>query len=49
MTQGNKNVKLVKATDPRGNATELAYHYPQAGDDPKWHWRTKTYKDRSAT
>ncbi|SCL69514.1 DNRLRE domain-containing protein [Micromonospora peucetia] len=46
MTQGNKNVKLVKATDPRGNATELAYHYPQAGDDPKWHWRTKSYKDR---
>ncbi|MEV4465897.1 DNRLRE domain-containing protein [Micromonospora echinofusca] len=46
MTQGNKNVKLVKATDPRGNATELVYHYPQAGDDPKWHWRTKSYEDR---
>ncbi|MER7415781.1 DNA/RNA non-specific endonuclease [Micromonospora peucetia] len=46
MTQGNKNVKLVKTTDPRGNATDLVYHYPQAGDDPKWHWRTKSYKDR---
>ncbi|MET7818024.1 DNRLRE domain-containing protein [Micromonospora zamorensis] len=47
MTQGNKNVKLVKVTDPRGNATELAYHYPQTGDDPKWHWRTKHYTDRN--
>ncbi|MGS2615359.1 golvesin C-terminal-like domain-containing protein [Micromonospora sp. LZ34] len=46
MTQGNKNVKLVKVTDPRDNATDLTYHYPQAGDDPKWHWRTKTYTDR---
>ncbi|WP_328415184.1 hypothetical protein OG470_22535 [Micromonospora sp. NBC_00389] len=47
MTQGNKNVKLVKVTDPRGNATDLAYHYPQTGDDPKWHWRTKHYTDRN--
>ncbi|MER6591124.1 DNRLRE domain-containing protein [Micromonospora purpureochromogenes] len=46
MTQGNKNVKLVKVTDPRNNATELEYNYPQAGDDPKWHWKTKWYKDR---
>ncbi|MEU8299831.1 DNRLRE domain-containing protein [Micromonospora sp. NPDC048909] len=46
MTQGNKNVKLVKTTDPRGNATNLVYHYPQAGDDPKWHWTTKSYTDR---
>ncbi|MFG1777592.1 DNRLRE domain-containing protein [Micromonospora sp. NPDC049048] len=46
MTQGNKNVKLVKTTDPRGNATEVTYNYPQAGDDPKWHWTTKSYKDR---
>ncbi|MEU7036169.1 DNRLRE domain-containing protein [Streptomyces sp. NPDC046237] len=45
-TQGNKNVKLVKATDPRGNATHLAYHAPQAGDDPKYHWWTKTITDR---
>ncbi|MEU6879173.1 DNRLRE domain-containing protein [Streptomyces sp. NPDC046712] len=45
-TQGNKNVKLVKATDPRGNATQLAYNYPQAGDDPKYHWWTKTITDR---
>ncbi|MEU6879181.1 DNRLRE domain-containing protein [Streptomyces sp. NPDC046712] len=45
-TQGNKNVKLVKATDPRGNATQLAYNYPQTGDDPKYHWWTKTITDR---
>ncbi|MGA5870465.1 DNRLRE domain-containing protein [Streptomyces cinereoruber] len=45
-TQGNKNVKLVKATDPRGNATNLAYYAPQAGDDPKYHWWTKTIIDR---
>ncbi|MEU8527092.1 DNRLRE domain-containing protein [Streptomyces sp. NPDC048629] len=45
-TQGNKNVKLVKVTDPRGNATQLAYNYPQTGDDPKFHWWTKTVTDR---
>ncbi|MFI6421087.1 DNRLRE domain-containing protein [Streptomyces sp. NPDC050842] len=45
-TQGNKNVKLVKATDPRGNATQLAYYAPQTGDDPKYHWWTKTITDR---
>ncbi|MFE7571400.1 DNRLRE domain-containing protein [Streptomyces sp. NPDC057539] len=45
-TQGNKNVKLVKATDPRGNATSMAYHAPQSGDDPKYHWWTKTVTDR---
>ncbi|MBG6106099.1 MULTISPECIES: DNRLRE domain-containing protein [Micromonospora] len=47
MTQGNKNVKLVKVTDPRGNATELQYFSPSAGDDPTWHWRTKYYTDRN--
>ncbi|WP_262285999.1 DNRLRE domain-containing protein [Micromonospora sp. MA102] len=46
MTQGNKNVKLVKVTDPRGNATGLTYNYPQTGDDPKFHWTTKSYTDR---
>ncbi|MCX5232014.1 DNRLRE domain-containing protein [Streptomyces sp. NBC_00233] len=45
-TQGNKNVKLVKATDPRGNATSLVYNFPQTGDDPKYHWWTKTITDR---
>ncbi|WP_258308210.1 DNRLRE domain-containing protein [Streptomyces sp. NWU339] len=45
-TQGNKNVKLVKATDPRGNATSLAYYYPKEGDDPKYHWWTQTITDR---
>ncbi|MEV5969664.1 DNRLRE domain-containing protein [Streptomyces sp. NPDC051921] len=44
--QGNKNVKLVKATDPRGNATAMAYHAPRTGDDPKYHWWTKTITDR---
>ncbi|WP_425265124.1 DNRLRE domain-containing protein, partial [Streptomyces regalis] len=44
--QGNKNVKLVKATDPRGNGTNLAYYAPQTGDDPKYHWWTKTITDR---
>ena len=46
MTQGNKNVKLVKVTDPRGNATNLVYNYPQTGDDPMFHWTTKSYTDR---
>ncbi|MGW1502631.1 golvesin C-terminal-like domain-containing protein [Streptomyces mirabilis] len=45
-TQGNKNVKLVKATDPRGHDTNLAYYAPQTGDDPKYHWWTKTITDR---
>ncbi|WP_247701713.1 DNRLRE domain-containing protein [Streptomyces sp. F63] len=45
-TQGNKNVKLVKATDPRGNGTDLAYYAPKEGDDPKYHWWTKTVTDR---
>ncbi|MFI1714417.1 DNRLRE domain-containing protein [Streptomyces litmocidini] len=45
-TQGNKNVKLVAATDPRGNATKLDYYAPQNGDDPKYHWWTKTITDR---
>ncbi|QOV41499.1 DNRLRE domain-containing protein [Streptomyces ferrugineus] len=44
--QGNKNVKLVTATDPRGNGTSLAYYAPQTGDDPKYHWWTKTITDR---
>ncbi|MDQ1006442.1 RHS repeat-associated protein [Streptomyces sp. V4I23] len=45
-TQGNKNVKLVKVTDPRGNATSLDYYYPNEGDDPKFHWNTQTITDR---
>ncbi|WP_099052891.1 DNRLRE domain-containing protein [Streptomyces glaucescens] len=45
-TQGNKNVKLVQITDPRGNATKLAYNEPSAGDDPKYHWWAKTVTDR---
>lgn len=45
-TQGNKNVKLVKVKDPRGNATNLDYYAPQTGDDPKYHWWAKTITDR---
>jgi RHS repeat-associated protein len=45
MTQGNRNVKLVKVTDPRGHATNLAYYTPPA-DDPKFNWSTKTITDR---
>ncbi|MFI6932946.1 DNRLRE domain-containing protein [Streptomyces sp. NPDC050287] len=45
-TQGNKNVKLVTATDPRGHDTNLAYYAPQNGDDPTYHWWTKTITDR---
>jgi RHS repeat-associated protein len=45
MTQGNKNVKLVRVTDPRGNATTLDY-YSRPEDDPKFKWNTKTYTDR---
>jgi RHS repeat-associated protein len=46
MTQGNKNVKLVSVTDPRGNATQLAYNLPQNGDNPFFHWLLKTVTDR---
>lgn len=45
-TQGTKNVKLVRITDPRGHNTQLAYYAPQTGDDPKYHWWTKTITDR---
>lgn len=45
MTQGNKNVKLVAVTDPRGNTTDLAY-YDLPEDDPKFHWWAKRVTDR---
>jgi RHS repeat-associated protein len=45
-TQGGKNVKLAKVTDPRGNATELDYYLPSEGDDPKDHWELQTVTDR---
>ncbi len=45
-TQGNKNVKLVKVTDPRGHDTSFAYYYPKEGDDPRFHWATQTITDR---
>ncbi len=43
-TQGNKNVKLVKITDPRGNATDLAYY--TAPVDPRDKWKLQTLTDR---
>jgi len=46
MTQGNKNVKLVSVTDPRGHATGLAYNLPRAGDNPAFHWLLKNVTDR---
>jgi RHS repeat-associated protein len=47
MTQGNKNVKLVRVTDPRGNPTLLDY-YSRPEDDPKFKWQLKTITDRLA-
>ncbi|MFI9811388.1 DNRLRE domain-containing protein [Saccharothrix variisporea] len=43
-TQGNKNVKLVKITDPRQNSTDLAYF--TAPVDPKDKWKLQTITDR---
>ncbi|MEU8887834.1 DNRLRE domain-containing protein [Streptomyces sp. NPDC048442] len=39
--QGNKNVKLTKVTDPRGNATSVAYDR-----DPEYRWSTRKLTDR---
>jgi RHS repeat-associated protein len=44
MTQGNKNVKLVSVTDPRGNATNLAYY--TAPQNPIYKWALNTVTDR---
>ena len=46
MTQGGKNIKLAKVTDPRGNATSFDYYLPSEGDDPKDHWELQTITDR---
>ncbi|WP_052433356.1 DNRLRE domain-containing protein [Streptacidiphilus carbonis] len=43
-TQGMKNVKLVKITDPRGHSTSLSYYDPVT--DPKFHWWTQSVTDR---
>ncbi|MEU1723335.1 DNRLRE domain-containing protein [Nonomuraea sp. NPDC005692] len=43
-TQGNKNVKLVTVTDPRGNDTDLKYY--EAPVDPKDLWKVETLTDR---
>ncbi|MFE0172669.1 DNRLRE domain-containing protein [Streptomyces sp. NPDC059002] len=39
--QGNKNTKLTKVTDPRGNATDVEY-----GEGPESSWSTRTITDR---
>jgi RHS repeat-associated protein len=44
MTQGNKNVKLVSVTDPRGNTTGLSYY--TAPQDPTFKWSLETITDR---
>ncbi|MFD9718118.1 DNRLRE domain-containing protein [Streptomyces sp. NPDC059076] len=44
--QSDRNVKLIRATDPRGKNTALAYHEPGAGTVVKDNWRTKTLTDR---
>ncbi|WP_454854034.1 golvesin C-terminal-like domain-containing protein [Promicromonospora soli] len=46
MTQGGKNIKLAKVTDPRGNPTSFDYYLPSEGDDPKDHWELQTITDR---
>ncbi|MGP4012750.1 golvesin C-terminal-like domain-containing protein [Streptomyces sp. 4N124] len=38
--------KLVKVTDPRGHATELAYREWKPGEDPDLHGTLKTFTDR---
>lgn len=43
--QGNKNVKLVGVTDPRGNTTDLAYYDPPP--EPKFHWWTSSITGRN--
>ncbi|GGS54642.1 DNRLRE domain-containing protein [Actinokineospora fastidiosa] len=43
-TQGNKNVKLVTVTDPRGSDTALTYW--TAPEDPKDKWKVHTITDR---
>jgi RHS repeat-associated protein len=43
--QGNKNVKLVEVTDPRGNSTELSYF--EATTDPKAKWLLASLTDRA--
>jgi RHS repeat-associated protein len=43
-TQGNKNVKLVRVVDPRGNDTNLTYY--TAPEDPRDKWKVHTISDR---
>jgi RHS repeat-associated protein len=42
--QGNKNVKLVQVTDPRGNTTDLSYYDPPP--EPKFHWWAESITGR---
>jgi RHS repeat-associated protein len=43
-TQGNKNIKLVSVTDPRGHAANLKYY--DAPTDPKFKWWAQTLTNR---
>lgn len=43
-TQGNKNVKLVRVTDPRGHDTNLRYY--TAPVDPQNKWKLQDITDR---
>ncbi|WP_169713589.1 hypothetical protein [Paludifilum halophilum] len=46
-TNTNKNTKLVKITDPRGNATNLDYYMPSDSDTDQLNkWRLRTLTDR---
>ncbi|MFE0422838.1 DNRLRE domain-containing protein [Streptomyces sp. NPDC058953] len=45
--QSDRNVKLIRATDPRGKNTAVAHHVPGAGTDVKDNWRTRTITDRT--
>jgi YD repeat-containing protein len=44
-TQGNRNVKLLRATDPRGHATRMLYY--TAPVDPQDKWKLHELTDRS--
>jgi RHS repeat-associated protein len=44
--QGNKNVKLVRVTDPRGNSTDLSYYDPPP--EPKFHWWAESITGRDS-
>ncbi len=44
MSQGNRNAKLVRVTDPRGRNTAIAYNFPFG--NPRYHWWVRSITDR---